>query len=242
MQADIYVIQEVCSCDVLKKVIEEMQNGDDYKAYLDPDTAGQLQVGIITKIDPRPIGDDNSKANLKKLEAKPDKRVFRAEFNVGDNKKLALYGAHLVSGLDKATVERRQEVTKAIREKALQDVGNDYYAIIAGDMNTRPDDKKWVKHIVPAAKNNDNVKTFEKEFRTAKLGGFLLKNRDEGGIELLEDKYNYDAGARLNKVIFKQNKMMMKEIDCTDQKLEDLKDLLDQDQYQTKGSRICTCR
>eukprot|EP01084_Bolivina_argentea_P114106 203232_1 len=100
MNADIYVLEEACDCDTLEKVRDKMSNKLQYRSYLQPNTKGGMQTGIITRIDPTPKVNGQAKIELVGVPNDlQNDRVFQATFDIGDQgKQLVIFGTHLTAG------------------------------------------------------------------------------------------------------------------------------------------------
>eukprot|EP01084_Bolivina_argentea_P026868 49955_1 len=152
MNADIYVIEEACDCATLERVRLRLPypKNQKYRTYLinngkAVDATGEdhsMQIGIITKIDPVRVNSGvNDAAKIELVHELTNKRVFQAEFDIGDQgKKLFLFGAHLIAGDRPSSLNaRRTDATKVMNAAHALATGANNYVVITGDMNAKHD-------------------------------------------------------------------------------------------------------
>eukprot|EP01084_Bolivina_argentea_P040738 75220_1 len=153
LQADIFILEEVCDCDTLEKVRSKLPADlrVKYKSFLVENDKQPQQVGILTKIDParqsqvvlhdifsyraymdvlyeNPGGD-------KKIEIAGRPKGFRTVFEIGkNNKKIILYGVHLCASCAWNLRERGADYLNTLISNDLTSSPNNY-VILTGDFN-----------------------------------------------------------------------------------------------------------
>ena len=119
MDADIFVLEEICDCDTLEKVRQLLKKKDKYRAYSAKNpNLSDLQLGIITKIDPISTKINDRKAKFSLI---PDNKIrgFVTEFNIGAQS-LILYAVHLTAKLHIS--HRRDQAAEKIKILIEKDV------------------------------------------------------------------------------------------------------------------------
>eukprot|EP01084_Bolivina_argentea_P040737 75218_1 len=135
IEADIYVIEEVCDCKTLNKIVgfietEKSALQGKYKAYCDESARGETkqQIGIITALDPDPKSDGTAD-----IQYESSFHGFVSKHTIG-RKKLQLFGVHFTAGETQESAMKSRGRQAASLKAALSSTD---YVIVTGDMNTQ---------------------------------------------------------------------------------------------------------
>jgi len=153
LKADIFILEEVQSCQVLALVLAAMEApGRQYIPYLIPgkDTATGQNVALLTRVDPyttvfrteerKPFPVEGSTCGSATTGTSGVSKHLVARFNIAGFGKLAILGMHFLAfPTDKARCSQREAQALVIRDLITSRLADGDHVIVVGDLNDYSD-------------------------------------------------------------------------------------------------------